>query len=63
MFCVTSSFIVHSDDILVYSQSLKEHVVHIRQDLTTLLKTKLFMKAEKYVSHYLCNYLGINYSE
>ena len=39
--------VVFLDDILVYSPSMEEHIVHVRSILQRLLKNKLFVKAEK----------------
>lgn len=41
------SVFVYLDEILVFSKSLQEHVVHIRQVLQRLLNNHLFVKAEK----------------
>eukprot|EP00063_Salmo_salar_P062498 XP_014037333.1 PREDICTED: protein-cysteine N-palmitoyltransferase HHAT-like protein [Salmo salar] len=42
---------VYIDDILVFSRSLQEHVLHIRQVLQHLLENQLFVKAEKCEIH------------
>jgi len=42
---------VYLDDILVFSKSPQEHVVHVRQVLQRLLKNNLFVKAEKCEFH------------
>ena len=39
--------VVFLDDILVFSQSIEEHVIHVRSVLQRLLENKLFVKAEK----------------
>ena len=39
--------VVFLDDILVYSQSLEEHIIHVRAVLQRLLENRLFVKAEK----------------
>eukprot|EP00063_Salmo_salar_P095574 XP_014070409.1 PREDICTED: RNA-directed DNA polymerase homolog [Salmo salar] len=38
---------VYLDDILVFSRSTQEHVLHVRQVLQCLLENQLFVKAEK----------------
>lgn len=38
---------VYLDDILVFSKTVKEHEVHVRQILQRLLENRLFVKAEK----------------
>ena len=38
---------VYLDDILIFSRSEQEHVVHVRQVLQRLLENQLFVKAEK----------------
>lgn len=43
--------IVYLDDILIFSKSLAEHEVHVRQILQHLLESKLFVKAEKCEFH------------
>ena len=43
--------VVFLDDILVFSQSLEEHVVHVRTVLQRLLENRLFVKAEKCAFH------------
>lgn len=42
---------VYVDDILIFSKSLAEHEVHVRQILQRLLENKLFVKAEKCEFH------------
>ena len=42
---------VYLDDILVFSKSEQEHVVHVRQVLQRLLENRLFVKAEKCEFH------------
>lgn len=42
---------VYLDDILIFSPTLAEHKQHVRQVLETLLKAKLFVKAEKCTFH------------
>ena len=39
--------VVFLDDILVYSSSLEEHIIHVRSVLQRLLENRLFVKAEK----------------
>ena len=38
---------VYIDDILIFSLSLAEHKLHVRQVLQRLLENRLFVKAEK----------------
>ncbi|KAK5885831.1 hypothetical protein CesoFtcFv8_016928 [Champsocephalus esox] len=42
---------VYLDDILIFSKSKQEHVVHVRLVLQRLLENHLFVKAEKCVFH------------
>lgn len=42
---------VYLDDILIFSETLEEHVHHVRQVLQRLLENKLFIKAEKCEFH------------
>ena len=42
---------VYLDDILIFSKNPSEHVQHVRQVLTRLLKNNLFVKAEKCEFH------------
>lgn len=42
---------VFLDDILIFSKSLTEHVVHVRKVLKRLLENQLFVKAEKCEFH------------
>jgi len=39
---------VYLDDILIFSKSVKEHVLHVRTVLQRLMENKLYVKAEKY---------------
>ncbi len=39
--------IVYIDDILIYSNSLKEHTQHVRSVLERLIQYQLYAKAEK----------------
>ena len=49
---------VYLDDILIFSQSMEEHVQHVSLVLQLLLENKLFVKAEN-VSFTLClSFLG-----
>lgn len=41
----------HLDDIHIFSLSLQEHILHVRQVLKPLLDNCLFAKAEKYIFH------------
>ena len=43
--------VVFLDDILVFSKSIEEHIIHVRAVLQRLLENKLFVKAEKCVFH------------
>ena len=38
---------VYLDDILIFSKSVKEHVLHVRTVLQRLMENKLYVKAEK----------------
>ncbi len=42
---------VYLDDILIFSNSLQVHTLHVRQVLQRLLENRLFVKAEKCVFH------------
>lgn len=42
---------VYLDDILIYSQNLEQHKVHVRTVLQRLLENQLFVKAEKCEFH------------
>ena len=42
---------VYLDDILIFSRSLAEHKLHVRQVLQRLLENRLFVKAEKCEFH------------
>jgi hypothetical protein len=42
---------VYIDDILIFSLSLAEHKLHVRQVLQRLLENRLFVKAEKCEFH------------
>ena len=42
---------VYLDDILIFSKSLSEHVLHVRRVLQRLLENQLFVKAEKCEYH------------
>ncbi len=48
--CSTNVF-VYLDDILIFSQSYKDHVQHVRQVLSCLLLNNLFVKLEKSEFH------------
>lgn len=45
--CLNCFIFIHLDDILIFMQSLYEHITHIRQVLSCLLETKLLVKVEK----------------
>ncbi|KAJ8346477.1 hypothetical protein SKAU_G00278780 [Synaphobranchus kaupii] len=45
------SVFVYIDDILIFSQSPQEHVLHVREVLQRLLENQLFVKAEKCSFH------------
>ena len=45
------SVFVYIDDILIFSRSVEEHRVHVRQVLQRLLENRLYVKAEKRVFH------------
>lgn len=42
---------VYLDDILIFSRSPEEHILHVRQVLQRLLENRLFIKAEKCQFH------------
>lgn len=42
---------MYLDDILVFSKTLAEHQVHVRQVLQCLLENRLFVKGEKCEFH------------
>lgn len=44
---------VYLDDILIYSWSMDEHIVHVRRVLQLLLENHLYVKLEKSLFHYL----------
>lgn len=39
--------VVYLDDIVVYSNTLQEHVQHLRQDFRVLRENELYVKKEK----------------
>ncbi len=43
--------IVYIDDILIYSETYEEHVIHVRTVLKRLLQHQLYAKAEKCEFH------------
>lgn len=42
---------VHLDDILIFSQSISQHIQHVRKVLQRLLENQLYVKAEKCEFH------------
>uniref|UniRef100_A0A9J7Y295 Gypsy retrotransposon integrase-like protein 1 n=1 Tax=Cyprinus carpio carpio TaxID=630221 RepID=A0A9J7Y295_CYPCA len=55
---------VYLDDILIFSRNLQEHIQHVRQALTQLLKHKLFVKLEKSEFHVpAVSFLGFHVSK
>ncbi|KAL0187127.1 hypothetical protein M9458_018797, partial [Cirrhinus mrigala] len=51
--------IVYIDDILIYSSSLQEHILHVRAVLQRLIKHQLYAKAEKWEFHQMSiSFLG-----
>ncbi|KAL0177254.1 hypothetical protein M9458_026148, partial [Cirrhinus mrigala] len=51
--------IVYIDDILIYSSSLQEHILHVRAVLQRLIKHQLYAKAEKCEFHQMSiSFLG-----
>ena len=48
---INNFVVVFLDDILVYSQSMDDHVLHVRTVLQRLLENRLFVKAEKCEFH------------
>lgn len=42
---------VYLDDILIFSQSLQDHILHVQAVLQRLLENSLFVKAEKCEFH------------
>ena len=44
---INKTAVVFLDDILVFSQTVEEHIVHVRSILQRLLENRLFVKAEK----------------
>lgn len=42
---------VYLDNILIFSKSLEEHLVHVRSVLQWLLENRLYVKAEKCEFH------------
>lgn len=55
---------VYLDDILIFSRNLQEHIQHVRQVLTQLLKHKLFVKLEKSEFHVpAVSFLGFHVSK
>ena len=45
------SVFVYLDDILIFSKSVEEHRIHVRQVLQRLLENRLYVKAEKCKFH------------
>lgn len=48
---LNSFMFVYLDNILIFSQNLAEHELHVHQVFQHLLENKLFLKAEKYEFH------------
>lgn len=55
--------VVYLDDILIFSESMEEHISHVRQILARLLENRLFMKAEKCAFHVDVSFFGLHNSE
>ncbi|KAI2647117.1 Transposon Tf2-6 polyprotein [Labeo rohita] len=63
--------VVYIDDILIYSGSLQEHILHVRAVLQRLIKHQLYAKAEKYEFHqmsisflgYIISHKGVSMDE
>src|SRR5277367_3885952 len=49
--CLDRFAVAYMDDILVYSNSLEEHILHVRTVLQKLLSAGLFAKLEKCEFH------------
>lgn len=45
---LTVLLFVYTDDILIFSETLDQHIQHVRLVLQCLLENQLFVKAEKY---------------
>jgi len=45
--CIGKYVVVYFDDILVYSQILESHIVHLREVLLVLRSNNLFVNVEK----------------
>ena len=45
--CWIDLCLFYLDDILIFSKSVKEHVLHVRTVLQRLMENKLYVKAEK----------------
>lgn len=52
---------IYIDNILIFSETLIEHIQHVFLVLLHLLGNKLFVKAEKLVSLYHSHLSGIHY--
>ena len=51
--------VVFLDDILIYSKTLKDHVVHLQKALQKLQNHQLFIKASKYeIAYESTEFLG-----
>ena len=48
---INNTVVVFLDDILIFSESLADHVTHVRIVLRRLLENRLFVKAEKCTFH------------
>lgn len=52
------SFLVHFDDILIYSHGKKGHVAHLRQVMGVILRVRFYINIKKC---YLCKHAFIVY--
>ena len=49
--CLDHFTVTYMDNILIYSNSLQEHILHVRTILQKLLSAGLYVKLEKYEFH------------